>query len=417
MTVPRQGGPNSVLVNRPNSRYQLATPALVLDLDALEHNIRAMAGLCAQRNIALRPHAKTHKSVRVARMQIDAGAVGVCTATIREAEVMVSAGIPGVHLTTPVHGALRLETLVSLIARSRGLTAVVDDLENLRQLEDCVRRAGTKLPVLVDLDLGAMFRTGVASSGDAMALAIALARSDVLEYAGIQYYSGIIQHVARAEERARHYGLELERLATLIDQLNRAGLPPKTVTGGGTGTLDLDARSGLFTENQAGSYVVMDVEYCEVELLASQRCPFEPALFVQSTVVSNNARGLVTIDAGTKALATDGPPPRPATGAPDGASYHSFGDEFGMIIFKGLGERLRQGGRDGATDDPEADSYRRFHALFDTAPGDAKSLPLGAKVELLVPHCDPTVNLHDYYHCVRGDTLVEIWPVDARGSL
>jgi len=376
-----------------------------------------MARLCRERNIALRPHAKTHKSVRVAKSQIAAGAVGLCVATLREADVMVAAGIPGVHVTTPIVGPLRLEVLASLLARGGGLSVVVDDMDNLKQLEACVKRSGKTLPVIVDLDLGGMRRTGVAKAQDAVELAGAIAQSDVLEYAGIQYYSGIVQHIASVTDPARTYDLELERLAAVIRELGAAGLPPRIVTGGGTGTLDLDARCGLFSENQAGSYVFMDVEYMQVDLLLSLARPFEPALFVQATVNSNNARGLVTVDVGTKSFATDGPRPRLVIGAPALNAYEYFGDEFGMVLFRELGERVGAHKRRRETTDGEGSMYQLFHELFDDVHEEPKQLELGAKVELAAPHCDPTVNLHDYYHCVRGDTLVDIWPVDARGPL
>jgi len=410
-------GPNVALLSQPNSRNRLLTPALVLDLEAFEQNVSTMARLAEERGIQLRPHAKSHKSARIARMQIDAGAIGVCVATLREANVMVMAGIPGVHITTPVVGLRPLQALVAVSASAHGLSVVVDNLENLEELEACIRQGGQNIEVLVDVDLGAMFRTGVQSAEHAVQLAQAIAGSDVLRYAGVQYYSGIVQHIPSVSERAGAYQIELERLADLMEKLSAGGLRPRKVSGGGTGTFELDACSKLLTENQAGSYIFMDVEYERVDLLQSTPHPFRPALFVQATVISNNARGVVTIDAGTKAVATDGPSPRLVSGSAQAVAYHNFGDEFGLLAFGGLAERSRQSNR---REEPAAgalDSYRRFHELFDSAGEETKYLSLGDKVELLVPHCDPTVNLHDYYHCVRGDTLVDIWPIDARGHL
>jgi 3-hydroxy-D-aspartate aldolase len=168
-----------------------------------------------------------------------------------------------------------------------------------------------------------------------------------------------------------------------LETLAGAGYTPGIVSGGGTGTFDIDRRAGLFTECQCGSYAFMDIEYEDVQLFARGANPFKTALFVQCMVVSNNVRGEPTIDGGFKCFSMDGPIPRPAAGAPRGAVYRFYGDEFGKIVL------ARKNG----------------------------SLELGAKIELVTPHCDPTINLHDFYHCVRGNRLVDIWPVDARGSL
>lgn len=399
------------LIGRPGSRKDLATPALLLDLDALESNIAAMARFCNESGLALRPHAKTHKSVNVAKMQLAAGARGICVATLREAQVMATHGIAGIHLTTPVVGTVKTEAFVAL-ARA-GLTGVVDNPACVDALEDCARRENMVLRLLVDADLGSMLRTGTASSNAALALAERIASSDVLEFEGVQFYSGIVQHIPTMAERKRAYGRELERLAALLRQLEMAGLKPRTISGGGTGTFHIDAESGLFTENQAGSYAVMDMEYAAVELQPGGGRAFENALFVQASVISNNARGLVTVDAGTKSFAMDGPVPRIASGAPAASGYQYFGDEFGMVLSGALQQRMASmpppGGGGG--------SHEMFHSLFDDFRGNEEPLAVGSKIELVAPHCDPTVNLHNFYHCVRGDTLVDIWPVDARGSL
>jgi len=167
----------------------------------------------------------------------------------------------------------------------------------------------------------------------------------------------------------------------LVEALEATGLEPAIVTGAGTGTYEIDTELGLYTELQAGSYIFMDVEYADAALWPDGGRPFETALFVQTTVVSANHSGQATTDAGLKAFATDGPLPLIARGAPEGATYRFTGDEFGCITLP---------------------------------PGE--ELALGTVVECMVPHCDPTVNLHNYYHCVRGDVLVDIWPIDARGK-
>ena len=378
----RNLGPNAPLIGKPRSRQALATPALILDLDGFEHNLAAMSALCERAGLKLRPHAKTHKSVEIARRQIGAGAVGISVATLREATVMVEAGIPGVLLTTPLTGAVKIDLLARLVGRSDGFMAAIDDPASLAPLERALERRRRRLPVLVDIDIG-MRRTGVPDVAGALELIRRVSSSRRLQFAGIQSYSGMVQHITRAADRARVYGRQLEHVKRVLKAAAKAGQAPGIVSGGGTGTFDIDRRAGLFTECQCGSYAVMDVEYQDVELFARGPHPFKTALFVQCSVVSNHHRRLPTIDGGFKCFSMDGPIPEIASGAPRGASYQFYGDEFGKIKLTAESAGMR----------------------------------LGAKVELVTPHCDPTLNLHDFIHCVRGQTLVDIWPVDARGSL
>jgi 3-hydroxy-D-aspartate aldolase len=375
-------GPNARLIGKPRSRQALATPAVILDLDDFEHNLKAMMKLCRQAGLSLRPHAKTHKSVEIAKRQIAAGAIGISVATLREAAVMVEAGIPGVLLTTPVVGAVKIDALCDLIGKSKGFMIVVDNPANVSALEAALERHGKKLTVLVDIDIG-MKRTGVPDVPGALSLIRLVQSSRLLTLAGVQSYSGRVQHITRAGDRARIYGKQLQHLVAVLAAAKKAGYSPGIISGGGTGTFDFDRRAGLFTECQCGSYAVMDIEYEEVQLFADGPHPFKTALFVQCMVVSNNHRAIPTIDGGFKCFSMDGPIPRPARGAPAGAVYQFYGDEFGKIKLA-----------------------RKTDAM-----------KLGAKVEIVTPHCDPTINLHDYYHCVRGNVLVDIWPVDARGSL
>ena len=377
-----QLGPNAAFIGTPRSRERLATPALILDVDGLEYNLEVMMKLCKKAKLALRPHAKTHKSSRIAKLQIESGAVGICVATLREATAMAEAGVPGVLLTSPVVGAVKVDAFVGLVGRVPGLMVVVDNPDNVGALEASLVRSGKTLTVLVDVDIG-MKRTGVPSVAGVLALVRRVQSSAALKFGGIQAYSGRVQHITRVTDRTRVYGKQLKQLEAVLDALAKAGISPGIVSGGGTGTFEIDRRAGLFTESQCGSYAVMDIEYEDVQLFARGANPYETALYVQCMVLSNNYRGSATIDGGFKCFHMDGPIPRPARGAPAGAVYQFYGDEFGKITL--------------------------------ARPKD--SLKLGAKIELVTPHCDPTINLHSYFHCVRGDKLVDIWPVDARGSL
>jgi D-serine deaminase-like pyridoxal phosphate-dependent protein len=368
-------GPNVGLIGKPKSRQALATPALILELGALEHNLKTMARLCKQAGVALRPHAKTHKSVEIARRQIAAGAVGISVATVREAAVLVEAGLPGVLLTTPVVGDVKVDIVLGLARRSKDFMVVVDSLAGVAALE----RGGRKLTVLVDIDIG-MTRTGVPDVAGALKLIRRVQSSKILKLAGVQAYSGMVQHITLPSDREKAYSVQLEHLKAVLKAASEElGYEPGIVTGGGTGSFEIDRRAGLFTECQCGSYVFMDVEYEDVQLLSTGPNPFKTALFVQCTVVSNHHPTSPTTDGGFKTFSMDGPVARLAKGVPKGAVYKYFGDEFGKVP----GEKLK----------------------------------LGAKVELVTPHCDPTVNMHDFYHCVRGNVLEEIWRVDARGSL
>ena len=372
-------GSNAHLVGEAGGRARLNTPALLLDLDALDRNIARMAAHCRRTGQALRPHAKTHKSIEVARRQIAAGAVGQCCATLGEAEVLAGAGIPGVLVTSPVVGPGRVARLAALNEAAEGLMAVADDPDAVSAL--AAAATGKPLSLLVDIDVGTR-RTGVVSAQAAVALARQITQAPGLVFAGIQGYAGHLQHVYDYAERAAAVAAVSERVAHVASVLADAGLAPPLITGGGTGTHDLDHRHGVLGELQAGSYAVMDVDYGRVALTAEGSGPFEPALFVMATVVSAASDGFAIIDAGLKAFATDGPMPLFARGAPEGATFSFAGDEHGRVHY---------------------------------ADGNPARLRVGDIVELHPPHCDPTVNLYDHYHALRGEVLEAVWPVDARG--
>ena len=359
----------------PFPRSDLPTPALVLDRAALERNIARMAAFAAQRGLKLRPHAKTHKSAAIGRLQIEAGAVGLCCAKLGEAEAMAADGISDLHLTSPVVSAGAIARLVALNERVAALSVVADHPDNVAALDAAM--AGKPLAVLVDVDPG-IHRTGVASPEAAVALAAAIAASANLSLAGVQFYCGTQQHIQGFAERRAAIVERTDYLRTVLDALRAAGHDIPVVTGGGTGTYLIDAELGVLTELQAGSYLFLDREYGDCELSPGDAPVFEPALFVDATVISANAAGLVTVDAGLKALSTDAGPPVVI----GGGRYAFMGDEHGAVI---------------AADGP--------------LPG------LGARVTLQPGHCDPTVNLHDCYHVLDGDEIVEIWPVTARGRL
>jgi D-serine deaminase-like pyridoxal phosphate-dependent protein len=370
---------HGALIGQQGSRRSLNTPVLVLDRAALDRNIATMAALAKARGVALRPHAKTHKSVDIARRQVAAGAIGLCCAKLGEAEVLADGGIGGLHITSPVVSPPAIERLVALNLRADGLMAVVDDPANVAALGRALAGSDKKLDVIIDIDPG-IRRTGVASAEAAVMLAKAVADQPTLVYRGVQFYCGMQQHIEDHAQRRAAIEERTGYLRSVIAALTDAGFPPEIVTGSGTGTHAIDLDLGVFTELQVGSYVFMDRQYLDCDLTGDGASPFETSLFIDARVVSASGPGMATLDAGFKAMATDGGPPRIAAGA-DGATFIFMGDEHGAVIGPTIETR---------------------HAI-----GDA--------VTLVVPHCDPTVNLYDSYHVVEGDTLVDIWPVSARG--
>jgi D-serine deaminase-like pyridoxal phosphate-dependent protein len=367
---------NADLVGRQGSRRDLATPALVVDLDALERNIAAMAAFARQSGLSLRPHAKTHKSVEIARRQIAAGAVGVCCAKLGEAEALAAGGIENILITSPVVGTMGVARLAALAGRARGLMAAVDHPDAVAALS----ASGASLSLLVDIDPG-IHRTGVSNGEAAIALARQIDASPNLTFAGVQFYCGMQQHIEAFADRRAAIEERSAYLADIVDRLGAAGLPPRIVTGGGTGTHRIDAALGVLNELQVGSYVFMDRQYNDCDLAGDGGAPFETALMVDARVISASHPFMATVDAGFKAFATEAGAPPILAGAAEGAAYHFMGDEHGCVV----------------------------------PPGGVAPPKLGEVVTFAAPHCDPTVNLYDFYHAVRGDTLAAVWPIEARG--
>ncbi len=374
---PASLGPNAPLIGQSGVFSWLATPALIVDLDAMIRNMEAMAAFARERGLQLRPHAKTHKSLDIGRMQVARGAAGLCCTKLGEAEALADPAIGSLLITSPVLGPIAFGRLRVLLERFRNLAVVTDSEANLAALAAATE--GLPIDVFVDIDPG-LHRTGVATAEAAGQLARRIAQSPHMRFAGIQFFSGPSQHIEELELRKQDVGRRSGFLRQVIETLQGAGLPPSVVTGGGTGTYALDADVGLMSELQVGSYIFMDDQYARCAFGAEDP-PFETALRVASRVISANWPGLATVDAGLKSFAGAPDPPTICSGAPPVATYAYRGDEHGAII----------------------------------VPEGVAAPELGEIVMLRTPHCDPTVNLYDHYHVVSGDTLVDIWPVTARG--
>jgi D-serine deaminase-like pyridoxal phosphate-dependent protein len=370
-------GPNEALIGSA-SGHDLNTPALLLDRDTFEANLATMAEIVARHGRKLRPHVKAHKSTRIARRQIEAGAVGLCCATVREAEVMAGAGLDHLLVTSEVTAPAMVRRLVAARERIGDLTVVVDSDVGIEVLA-AEANPSRPLGVLIELDMG-QTRTGVTDPEVAISLAKKVAAAPNLRYRGVQAYYGHLQHIPTFPERLERISEKWTRLEAFLAALRSAGQDAEIISGGGTGTHLLDVETGPFTEVQAGSYVFMDKQYAAVEL-ARDGAPFQRSLTIATRVISSAQPDRVIIDAGLKAMATEAGPATIATAAYSDATYQFMGDEHGALLVSDGTQRPA----------------------------------IGDLITLVAPHCDPTVNLHDRFHVIQGERLVDIWPIDARG--
>ncbi len=373
----------------------LPTPALVLDADALERNIARMNAHLEGHSAWARPHTKTHKSPEIARLQLaQSRTVGVCCARVAEAEAMVAGGVEQVLVTSPIVTPEKVRRFASLAGAQSGVWTVVDSSVGVTALEEAARGVGAQIGVVVDLDPG-FHRTGIRMGEPAVKLASRVHASPHLILHGVQMYAGTLMHLESASERREKAAALWGEVEEVVTAVRAAGAGCEVITGGGTGTFDIDAAHALPTDLQVGSYVFMDAQYRVIECETKQgegedgddaeswepTAPFdffEPSLFVVAAAISQSVPSLITVDAGFKSLSVDHVPE--VMGHP-GVRYHFAGDEHGMLQL----------------------------------PKSEAPVALGDLVALLVSHCDPTVNLHDHYTVVRGGEVVDTWKVAARG--
>jgi D-serine deaminase-like pyridoxal phosphate-dependent protein len=353
----------------------IETPALVLDLDAFERNLRTMAQAVAGTGLRLRPHAKSHKTPEIARRQIAAGAVGICCQKVSEAAVFVEAGITDVLVTNEVVGRSRLERLARLAGRAR-IGVLVDHPEQVRALAEAVAAVGTQIEVYIELNVGG--RCGVAPGAPVLDLARQAAASAGLRLTGLQVYHGPAQHMRSPADRAAAIARAARTAREMRALIEAEGLGRLRITGAGTGTFGHERDSGVFDELQPGSYVFMDRDYAD-NTPGDGESRFEHALFVRSTVMSRPSADRAVVDAGLKASSVDSG--MPTVWRAPGLRYLKASDEHGVIEV-----------------------------------GEGAGLALGDALWLVPGHCDPTVNLYDELVCVRGDRVEAVWPVSARGA-
>ena len=363
------------------SKWDLDTPCLCVDLDRLEGNLDRMQTTVTGNGIASRPHAKTHKCPAIARLQIATGSVGICTAKISEAEVMFEHGVEQILLTTVNVSPRKIRRAMYLRKWCDGFVQAVDTAANARELSDAAAEAGVVADVTVDVDPGG-HRTGITPGAPALELAQLVDTLPGLRLRGMLCYDGGSQHVTGFAERRRRTLANLEAAADTADRMKRSGLDTGIFSGGGTGTYNIDHETPGMTDVQVGSYVFMDAQYLGIggEEDDEVYSDFAPALTVLTTVLNDQYEGRATTDAGAKANTINRP--WPIVAGETGMSYTSGSDEFGTIRYEENASR----------------TYR-----------------VGDKLDLIVSHCDPVVNLYDQLYGIRGDRVEVVWPVAGRG--
>ena len=358
------------------------TPALVLDLDAFERNLDSMQAAANAAGVALRPHAKAHKTPAIALAQLQRGAVGICCQKVSEALPFLQAGVTDIHISNQIAGPAKAAQLAQLALHGR-FSVCVDHPQQVAGLAAATAASGSRLAVFIEIDIG-QGRCGVAGADAVLRLLDALAPNPQLRFGGLQAYHGGVQHVRSHAERQAAAQRAGARTAAVVAALGVAGVACPVVTGGGSGSVEFDLAGGVYTELQPGSYVFMDGDYGRNQGGAVLR--FQHSLFVASTVMSVGDGNRCILDAGLKSLAVDSGLP---TVWQDGAAsatlaYAAANDEHGIV--------------------------RRA----DGAP--ALPLPaLGSQLLLVPGHCDPTLNLHDDLVAVRGGVVEALWPIAARG--
>lgn len=360
------------------AKSDLPTPALLLDMDAFEHNVTRMATHARDRKRSLRPHGKTHKCPEIARRLVQAGSVGACGAKLSEAEVFGQHGIRGLLVTTSVVGKYKLERAIRLAKLAPDTMFVTDNTQNAADLNDAARAAGLKLNVAIDLLVGN--RTGIKTGEPAAALAESIAKLSHIRFAGLQAYCGQASHVKGWEARRKSSEEWMGKAVETRRMIERRGIEVRLLTGGSTGTYNIDSEIDGVDELQPGSFMFMDVDYNIIggKDGGEHYGDFQNSLTVYTTVVSKPDDSYVVVDGGLKAFSTDKPFP-PRLKEDPAIRYNFGGDEHGKLTLAG------------------------------------KALSVGDKAEFIAPHCDPTVNLYDRIYCTRGAGVEAVWRIAARG--
>jgi len=359
----------------------IQTPCLILDLDALERNIKKMGDYAAAHGMRHRVHGKMHKSVDVAKLQENlGGACGVCCQKVSEAEVFARGGIWDVLVSNQVRDPQKIDRLARIPLLGARAICCVDDLSNIADLSAAATRHGTVIECLVEIDCGAG-RCGVTTTPEVVALARAIDAAEGLKFAGIQAYQGAMQHLDHYKDRKAKIAVAVAMVKDAVDTLAAEGIACDIVGGGGTGSYYFESTSGVYNELQCGSYAFMDADYGRILDENGNRIDrgeWENALFILTSVMSHAKADKAIVDAGLKAQSVDSG--LPVIYGRDDVEYVKCSDEHGVVA------------------DPKG------------------VLAINEKLRLVPGHCDPTCNVHDWYVGVRGGKVEVVWPISARGK-
>jgi 3-hydroxy-D-aspartate aldolase len=358
----------------------IQTPCLIVDLDALEKNIRTMGDYAKKMGVRHRIHGKMHKSVDIAKLQEELGdSCGVCCQKVSEAEVFARGGIKDVLVSNQVTQSAKIDRLARLPKLGARTICCVDDMNNIADLSAAATKHGTQIECLVEIDCGAG-RCGVASGQPVVDLAKAIDAAENLTFSGIQAYQGAMQHIEGYEDRKAATAIAIEMVRETVEMLKAEGLECDIVGGGGTGSYYFEGSSGVFNELQCGSYAFMDADYQTIhDEKGDKISEFENSLFILTTVMSHAKTDRAIVDAGLKAQSVDSGLPY-VFGRDDNVAYIKCSDEHGIV------------------DDPQG------------------VLKVNDTLKLVPGHCDPTCNVHDWYVGVRNGKVETLWPVSARGK-
>ncbi len=356
---------------------EVDTPALVLDLDIFDRNRRTLKEKLVGLPINFRPHAKSHKCPRIAHLQIQDGASGICCQKVSEAEVMVNAGISDILISNQIVGEKKISRLVEL-AQLTAISVCVDNIANIDQLNQFAGKSKVQLNVLAEMDVGTG-RCGVRDKYQLLNLVEHITTCKHLNFRGIQAYHGKAQHVRDHQTRKQHIHKASNIVKLAIQTLKEKSIFCDLVSGGGTGTMEFEANSGIFNEVQPGSYIFMDGDYSKnLDEHGKPITNFAQSLFLLTSIMSRPTANRAIVDVGLKSVAVDSGLPTPIT---DGIRFSGASDEHGIL---------------------DIDNNN--------------NLDLGEKIKLIPGHCDPTVNLHDWIIGYRGDRVKEVWPIEALGA-
>ncbi len=359
----------------------IQTPCLILDLDALERNIKKMGDYAKAHGMRHRSHGKMHKSVDVQKLQEKlGGAIGVCCQKVSEAEVFVRGGIKDVLVSNQVRDPRKIDRLAQLPKLGSNIIVCVDDVDNVAELSAAAKKHGTNLGVFIEIDCGAG-RCGVTTTEAVVKIAKTIDAAEGLTFKGIQAYQGAMQHLDSYADRKAKLDTAIAMVKDAVEGLKKVGLEPELVSGGGTGSYYFESNSGVYNELQCGSYAFMDADYGRIHDKDGKRIDqgeWENALFILTSVMSHAKADKAIVDAGLKAQSVDSG--LPFVYGRDDVKYVKCSDEHGVV------------------EDPKG------------------VLKVNDKLRLVPGHCDPTCNVHDWYVGVRGGKVECVWPVSARGK-